>query len=71
MVSPCELELDRTCTVIDPNSGAPLGRSHVLGSLSQVSNDGRLAGTLKIAIVDINGATCESSYEVSAVQLTD
>jgi hypothetical protein len=66
------LELDRTRTIIDPISGAPLGRSRVLRPLSQVNIDWPLSGVLAIAIVDTSGAMCESSYNVTvARELSD
>lgn len=68
-VSSCDVELDRTCKLSDPSTGAFFATSKIKGTLSQIPADDSAEGNVDISLLD-NGdsGACEGSYFITAVR---
>jgi hypothetical protein len=69
MVSPCDFQLDRGCTVSDALSGSLLGMSRVTGVLSELVDNTSLEGTIDFTLTDTTGATCKSTFDVTGTRV--
>jgi hypothetical protein len=68
MTGACTLERDSMCAVSDPATGLLLGHVHVSGVLTEVNDNTRVQGTLAVASIDTNGASCDGSYDAVGVK---
>jgi len=69
MIRPCDLQLDRRCSVSDPLTGALLGSTRVKGVLSEPRDNTRAQGTIELVITDTSGGTCSAQYAVEATRI--
>lgn len=68
MVSPCDYQLDRACSVSDALSGGLLGMTRVTGVLSEAVDNTSLEGTIDFTLTDTTGATCMGTFDVTGTR---
>jgi hypothetical protein len=68
MTTACTYAFDRTCAASDPLTGALLGNTHVTGTLSELSDNSEVQGSLDFVLSDTSGQSCEGTYDVTAIR---
>jgi len=69
MVSSCDFQLNRSCSVSDAWSGGLLGMTRVIGTLSETVDNTSVEGTLDFTLVETTGASCMSTFDVTGTRV--
>ncbi|MEY4575672.1 MAG: hypothetical protein RL701_375 [Pseudomonadota bacterium] len=68
MRSACDFVFDRTCSVSDPFTGVLIGAVRITGTLSEVDGNQRAEGDLEVEVAPTSGASCKSTFHVTALR---